>query len=238
MFDKELLKKLNDKDMRIYEFIISNKSKISRMSVRDIAEGVSISPASIVRFCKKLGYSGFNEFKYVFKQSMQEEMACDSYDINEIVDCLNKFKLDLYKEKFNEAVEMVKNADSVLFLGIGDSGLIGQYGARKFSSMGKFSTAINDPYYRINVLGDNYVAIALTVSGETVETIRLINECKQQNCKIITITTSMQSTASKMADVTIPYYINRTHLYKQELTSQAPTLVIIENLAKLCILDK
>ena len=149
------------------------------------------------------------------------------------VNCLKKLDNKIYHERINEAIVLLGNADMVLFLGIGDSGIIGQYGARRFSNYGKFAMAINDPYYQINIVGSNTVVVALSVSGETPELIREIHACKIKGCQVIGITSASQSTLAKISDVVIPYYIHIKKRGPVMFTSQAPALSIIENLATL-----
>lgn len=233
MFTGGILKKYNELDMKIYEFIIHNSLEVTYMSIRELAQAIPTSTASIIRFCKKNGYEGYNEFKYAFRSSMKQETVYRHYDHNEVIDCLKKLDNKIYHERVNEAIVLLGNADMVLFLGIGDSGIIGQYGARRFSSYGKFAMAINDPYYQINIVGSNTVVVALSVSGETPELIREIHACKIKGCQVIGITSASQSTLAKISDVVIPYYIHIKKRGPVMFTSQAPALSIIENLATL-----
>lgn len=233
MFTSEILKEFNDLDMKIYDYIIANSIEVTYMSIRELAKEIPTSTASIIRFCKKMGYDGFNDFKYAFRLSMKKDITYRNYDFNEVIDCLKKLDNDVYHHRINEAIILLGNADSVLFLGVGDSGIIGQYGARRFSSHGKFAMFINDPYYQINIMGSHTVAIALSISGETPELIREINDCKMKGCKIITITTASHSTLARISDVVIPYYIHIKKRGPVMFTSQVPALSIIENLATL-----
>lgn len=235
MFDEEEMKNFNQLELKIYEYIVNHELQLPYMSIRDLANEIPTSTTSILRFCKKLGYDGFKEFKYAYKRVMRENKNYKDYDFSEVVDCLRKFDSQYYQQLFNEAVIMLANAESILFLGIGDSGIAGQYGARRFSSYGKYASAINDPYYKINISGKKTVAIVLSVSGETPEVIRELQDCKRLGCQIIAITTTATSTIAKLSDITIPYYINRRNISQIEMTSQIPALSIVENLAKMCL---
>ncbi|GMG64414.1 MurR/RpiR family transcriptional regulator GlvR [Tetragenococcus halophilus] len=56
----------------LLEYIISAKSKIIYMQATELASNTYTSPASITRLSKKLGFSGFNEFKFFLKQEVNE----------------------------------------------------------------------------------------------------------------------------------------------------------------------
>ncbi|MBM6841008.1 MurR/RpiR family transcriptional regulator [[Clostridium] spiroforme] len=83
MFTGEILKKYNELDMKIYEFIIHNSLEVTYMSIRELAQAIPTSTASIIRFCKKNGYEGYNEFKYAFRSSMKQETVYRHYDHND-----------------------------------------------------------------------------------------------------------------------------------------------------------
>ncbi len=235
MFDEEQVKTFNQLELKIYEYIINHELQLPYMSIRDLANEIPTSTTSILRFCHKIGYEGFKEFKYAYKRTLRNETNFKDYDFLEVINCLRKFDTDYYQKLFNEAVIMLANADTILFLGIGDSGIVGQYGARRFSNYGKYASAINDPYYKIQFPGETAVVIALSVSGETKEVIRELQACKRLGSQIIAITTTTTSTIARMSDLTIPYYINRKKVMNIEMTSQVPAISIIENLAKMCL---
>lgn len=231
MFTKEQMKQFNTLDMKIYEYMITHELEFPYMSIREFADEVSTSTASILRFCRKWGYDGFKELKYVFKNDLKEKALLKKYDFAEIVHCIEKLDSPFYREKFNEAIMMIGNADIILFMGIGDSGIIAEYGARCFTNYGKLSVSIKDPYFKVAFSGENCVVIALSVSGETVEIIHLAKGCKESGAKIITISATENNTLSKLSDLVIPYYINRRRVDDRELTSQIPTMSIIEKIA-------
>lgn len=129
---------------------------------------------------------------------------------------------------------MIRRARRVIFVGIGTSGILGRYGARFFSNVGKFTQSIDDPNYPIqeDMLEDT-VIIALSVSGETEEIIRMIHEFKQHNCEILSITNKNSSTLAKISDKNLSYFVSeQTVRGDLNITTQVPVLFLIETLAK------
>ncbi|MCF0114907.1 MAG: MurR/RpiR family transcriptional regulator [Erysipelotrichaceae bacterium] len=61
---------LTPNEVIIYEYMIENELKIPHMSLEQLANATYLSTASIVRFAQKLGYTGYNQFKYAYKQHM------------------------------------------------------------------------------------------------------------------------------------------------------------------------
>ena len=131
------------------------------------------------------------------------------------------------------AAAMIAKMERVLFVGIGTSGHMGQYGARCFTNIGKFSLCISDPFYPINMQeAESTVAIVMSVSGESSQTVKIVNGLKRSNCKIISITNTENCTISKLSDINISYYITmRQDEEHTDYTSQVPAVSIIEALA-------
>ncbi|MDQ7096652.1 MurR/RpiR family transcriptional regulator [Desulfosporosinus sp. PR] len=54
---------LTNIEKKIVDYIIKNESEIIWYTLTDLAEKIRASEAAIIRTCKKLGYTGFQEFK-------------------------------------------------------------------------------------------------------------------------------------------------------------------------------
>jgi DNA-binding MurR/RpiR family transcriptional regulator len=50
-------------EKRIADYILQNLTEISKISIKDLAQKTYSSHSAIIRLCKKLGYTGFREFK-------------------------------------------------------------------------------------------------------------------------------------------------------------------------------
>jgi DNA-binding MurR/RpiR family transcriptional regulator len=138
-----------------------------------------------------------------------------------------------FTQKLEEAASIVAEADTVIFIGIGSSGILAEYGARYFSSLGKFSMYIKDPFMPIHANLNNSITIALSVSGEGNYTISHIHQLKEKGSKILSITNNRQSTIAKLADVNISYYVAEEFVAHSNVTTQIPVIYILEEMARL-----
>jgi DNA-binding MurR/RpiR family transcriptional regulator len=137
------------------------------------------------------------------------------------------------EEKITEAASLVSKVDNVIFIGIGSSGILAEYGARYFSSLGKFSMYIKDPHFPIHSkFRYNSVTIALSVSGENHFTVTHLNQLKQEGSKIISITNNKLSTIAKISDINIPYYVTEEFFGEANITTQVPVVYILESMAR------
>lgn len=235
MFEYEQIKQLNDLEMLVYDYVMKNKKQVTFMTVRELAGAVHVSTSTVIRFCKKLGYEGYTEFRIKFKLYLNEVKGKKpQQDIDELLHYFQGVNTPVFEEKIRQAVELIQCAKNIIFVGIGTSGAIGKYGARYFSNLRKYSQYIDDPYYP--VLEDMYeatVVIALSVSGETLDTIQLVNRFKEHNSQVIAITNKASSTLSKLADLTLSYFVSEEVTQdKYNITTQVPVIFLIEAIGK------
>ena len=105
-----------------------NRKKVMYMRIRELADEAHVSTTTILRFCKKLKCEGFSEFKVRFKMYIEEEnIKKVSDDASEIVNFLKGIDNSDLDYKLDRLCNMVKNANTVIFVGIGSSGILCKY---------------------------------------------------------------------------------------------------------------
>lgn len=62
--------KMTPIEKKISEYISLHRDQIVHMSVKELADSIRVSKASIVRFCQHLGIKGFREFKVTLLQEL------------------------------------------------------------------------------------------------------------------------------------------------------------------------
>ena len=238
MFSYEVLQSYNDLEMLVYNYVMEHKEEVKYMTIRELSEAVHVSTSTIIRFCKKTGCEGYSEFKVQFKLFLKEEkenrtkLMMDSGK-DEIMYFLHTATSTEYEESIVEVTRVVQGAGQLIFVGIGTSGILGKYGARYFSNIGKYSQHIEDPYYPITKDMESTVVIALSESGETEQTLKLAERFKRHNCKIISITNGSSSTLAKMSDYNLAYFVSKRLIQDEyNITTQIPVLYLLETIAR------
>lgn len=234
MFSYNKIQSLNELELSLYNYIMKNSEKVAYMRIRELAKEAHVSTTTILRFCKKLDCEGFTEFKLKFKMYLEESSRRELTDnTSMIIDFLKKSQAADYNYKLNRVCEEINNVENIIFVGIGFSGILSKYAARYFSAIGKRSIYIDDPFYPLPLdTSDDYVCIAVSISGETSEVIDNINKLKQKGSKIISITNNENSTLAKISDLNISYYVQQEKIGGFDITTQIPVLYIIEALGR------
>ncbi|MCM3217532.1 MurR/RpiR family transcriptional regulator [Niallia taxi] len=233
MFTREMVQTFNELEMILYNFITKNSDKVIYMRIRELSDQTHVSTSSILRFCRKLNCDGFSEFKVKLKlfldRNEQENLKSTKYYLSEFLERTMKGNFESHIQKM---AELVLRTDKIIFVGTGSSGILAEYGARYFSSLGKFSSYIKDPFYPINSKElKNSTSIILSVSGETDFTLNLANQLKMEGSNIVSITNNKNCQLAKISDINIAYYVTEVFLGDSNITSQMPVMYILEESA-------
>lgn len=236
MFNYDILQTYNDLEMLVYSYIMEHKDAVKYMTIRELAEATHVSTSTIIRFCKKTGCDGYAEFKLRFKQFLEEERKkhkVKDRGIDELMYFFHTTTSTEYEEKINDVVRHIQEAKRIVFIGIGTSGILGKYGARYFSNIGKYSQYIEDPYYPIHEELESAVVIALSESGETQQVVQMAERFKRHNAKICSITNGSTCTLAKISDYHLSYYVERYMVHDEyDITTQVPVLYLLETIGR------
>ena len=217
MFDLEKVQTLNELEMLVYHYVLEHLHQIPQQTIRQLATSCHVSTSTILRFCNKMGYAGYDATVHV-----------DAF--------LKKLNQETYYEMLRPAIQMIVQARHVAFTGIGTSGILGSYGSRYFANLNINSYSIADPFTPIPKRGfENTLALILSVSGETNEMIKQMTDFKTAGAKVLSITNNQHSTIARLADYNISYYMpdERSPFADKSVntTTQIPVIALIELLA-------
>ena len=215
---KESESRFTTTEKRIAEYIIGNKDATLRLSAKDLANEVNTSPAAIIRFSKKVGYSGFTELKLELAQDRSEEKNLDFDDVITASDSLDTmikkvayennstfektYKL-LNQTVFGEAVEKIKKAKKVYLVGLGGSGIVCEDLYQKFIRLGIDVVFYKDFHLLMSALtyaSKDDVCIALSYSGETKEVVNAQMHAMDRKASTIGISQLGNTSLSRYSD--------------------------------------
>ena len=207
-------------EKQIIKFLLDNMSDISNYSIHTLSKNVYASPASIVRFSKKLGYTGFKDLKnnliaesavkdYTLVEQSKEVSRYDSS--SDIIDKLkNKYILAIEETKqiidtktLEIVISLFKNAQQIYLFGIGSSFLIAKDFQQKMLRLGKSCHIIEDYHMQFlqskNVTSKD-IAFVFSYSGQTEEIYTCCENIKKNNATLVSITKFSNSKISKISD--------------------------------------
>lgn len=235
MFTAQQIQSLNELEREVYEYVMHNLSRVQYMRIRELAAESHVSTSTVLRFCNKMGCNGYAEFKLKLREycADQKNQTQLPDDVMEIIDFLKKTVTEDFDDRLEQLVEIMAHASNIFFVGSGMSGIVAKYGARYFSSIGKFCLYIDEPHYPTESrMLKNALAIVFSVSGESKDTISHLQRFKERGCTVVSVTNSENCTIARLSDYNVAYYITYRRLKVYDVTSQIPAMCIIEKLGK------
>lgn len=227
------IKLLNELEYQIYIYLVNNKERVASQKLKAVADSLHVSPSMVTRVLQKLGFEGFTQFKVQLRLQISQDYQVQEDGIDYLLDYFNKMKNPATVEPIKSAAILMREAREILFFGVGLSGAMGKYGSYLFNRNGIKSFPVEDFSHRFDIYDENTCVIVLTISGETREVLDQIKEIKQTGAKVVVIANSQNTTAGRLGDATISYYVpSSKNRYFYSDATQVPVMYIFETLIK------
>lgn len=234
-------------EQKVAEYIMKNPDKIPAMSIKEVATESKSSDASVLRFCKALGYSGYRGFIVdltlaIADNENSSELYTDIRPGDPVKSVIqNVFRNErqaltdteniLKTTEVEKAVSIINAASSVHFFGIGASGLICLDAVQKFRRIGVSSYAHTDFHDQLTnaaLLGSMDTCVLFTYSGKTKEIQLILKLLKTQNCKIIVVTKLRKTNLLKGADVYLNVLTREVTMRSGATSSRIAMLALVD----------
>lgn len=224
---------LSKSDNEILSYCIRNSATVSRMKVQEVAAALYTSPASIIRFCKKIGFSGFSEFKAQLRMETRQEETARKSQIRSIdfLKDIHKTTQLIQEDTIEQILELIHTKERIELYAVGSSRMVANEFTKRLQLLKKTAFCYDDSSL-MNIsakqVTENDLVIALSVSGETSLLIAAANMAKSKGATIISITNLGSNTLSDMADVNV--YVQSTRFSKAdiEVRSRVQLLILCE----------
>ncbi|MBQ8374047.1 MAG: MurR/RpiR family transcriptional regulator [Clostridia bacterium] len=218
VFDRiESLKSLATKtELKMIERIKTiPREEIIYMSITELAARLKVAEATFLRFCRKLEYRGFQDFKLSLSQELgSEDKGVTASPSKRIATSMVDAIMETYKQ-FNEedcrrAASYIFHANKVCVFGVGTSSIVPQMMKNRLVRTGLPVESCSDPHMQTIIasnLGEKDVMILVSVSGATKDIINLAEIAKRNGTPLIVLTNYSKSPLAKYAD--IPFFTCR-----------------------------
>ena len=242
---KLLYGQMGKAEKQIADWIESNPGKIISLSIVELAELCRCSEATIVRFSKRLGMSGFQELKIslasegggaaVNTHITAEDGAYQMYEkvCNDIYLSLEQTKKSLDPVALSRAAEAICSANKVDLYGLGNSASVALDGAHKFLRAGILAVSYSDNHMQViaaSQLKKGDVAIAVSHSGSSKDIVEALAIAKEKGAVTIAITNAGKSPVVKHSDFVLSTSSEETKYNILGLNSRLVQLAIIDAL--------
>ena len=239
---KILYDEMGKAEKRIADWLMENPGEILPLSIIDLAEKCGCSEATIVRFSKRLGFSGYQELKISLAQENNtttvstnitvDDSPKEIYDkvCNDIYCSLERTKKVLDNKALKEACEKITNANKIVIFGLGNSASIALDASHKLLRAGCNAFSYSDNHMQVIVashLTKDDVVIAISHSGSSKDIVEALKTAKQSGATTITITNCGKSPIQKFSDLVLHTASDETKYNILALNSRIAQLSIV-----------
>ncbi|WP_369713648.1 MurR/RpiR family transcriptional regulator [Leptotrichia sp. HSP-342] len=250
---REVYGELRKSEQKVADYVLQNKEKISIMGLEEVAKQSDVSTPTVIRFTKALGYDGFKEFKIELLKSLpqNDEIKNDKILLDLHVNKNDKLE-DLpikiiglsikaledtlkflnYKD-YRKAIELITNSNIIDIYGVGNSGSIGNDFMNKLTRVGINCRTYSDNHLQQLCachLTENDLAIAISHSGGTKDTIDALHIAKESGAKTLVLTNFKASKITKYADITLFTGDTEKTFYSETMSSRISQLALVDML--------
>ncbi|MFQ3452389.1 MurR/RpiR family transcriptional regulator [Bradyrhizobium sp. UFLA01-814] len=174
---------------RIAEYVLENPALVVRQTANELATATNSGPATVVRFCKVVGFDGFKEFKLALAGDLAARCLASAEgnadarantgltgELTErIVQAIQETQFVLDQAAVDRLANAMLSARRIDVYGSAVCGLVAQHLAFRLLRIGMPAHAIVDPVYAAYVatgLGPTSVVITVSDSRMVVEALK------------------------------------------------------------------
>lgn len=213
--------KLNENEQRLLNYFYENIKIINKLTIKKVCNDNYIVPNTLVRFCKKLGFSGYSEFKNLFhlqsnyKKIISEDTNLDT-QITKTKDIINLNTVDAITNS-------VFKANKIIIAAFGLNRNVANDLTEKFQMIGLnchtyIDTNVID--YNCSLLEKDDLLICFSIGGETKKILDCTNIAKSKGAITVSITGFSNNTLSKITDYQLYSMISKKNFNGIDLTSR------------------
>ena len=204
-------------ERKVADFILANPDEASHMVINEIARKAGVSVPSVTRLARKLGYSGFMDFRVSLASgsaTVNSDNVLPISSVDSDAELIKKLMIGhiravestlkvLDTEKFAEFANKIITANRVVWFGVGGCTNLACSLSNLLCYMGIDSIVINNRYIikrYAKKLGKNDVAAFLSRTGKTQVTLDALASAKEAGATTAFFTNLINSSGEDNAD--------------------------------------
>jgi len=238
---------LSPAEDRVAERVLADPRGTAAMTITELATAATTSETTVLRFCRRLGLSGYPRLRLALAEESAHPraLAASQTDISaadSIDDVVRKIALadasaveetaqQLDRDTLAQTAKTIDRAVRVDVYGHGASALVAADLQQKLHRIGCLAFAWNDPHLALTsaaLLGPRDIAIGISHSGTTRETIESIVTAKANGARTVAITNFPLSPLAQAADLVLTTAARETALRSGATASRIAALTVVD----------
>lgn len=238
---------LSPAEDRVAEVVLADARRAAGFTISELAAAAGTSETTVLRFCRRLGLTGYPRLRLALAEESAHPRSAvrDGTDISAtdtIDDIIAKVAFtnasaveetaqQLDRPSLADAASAVAKAGRVDIYGIGASAVVGTDLQQKLHRIGVVAFAWNDPHLSLTsatLLGRGDVALGISHSGTTAETIESLATARSTGATTVAITNFPLSRLAVEADLLLTTAARETSLRSGATASRIAALTVVD----------
>ncbi|MEV6242559.1 MurR/RpiR family transcriptional regulator [Lentzea sp. NPDC051838] len=246
---RSLLPGLARAEQRVAKVVLENPATVAHRSITEVAEQAGTSETTVTRFCKAIGVGGYPELRIALAADTARSQARANHDMggdigpgDDLKQVVGKVafadaraveetaeQLDI--ESLDKVVQAVAGARRVDVYGFGASAFVAFDLQQKLHRIGLTCFAWNDTHIALTsaaVLTPADVAVGISHTGSTVETVEALRVAKEAGATTVALTNFPRSPITEVADLVLTTAARETTFRSGAMASRIAQLTVID----------
>jgi DNA-binding MurR/RpiR family transcriptional regulator len=236
---------------RVADRVLADPAAAARATIVELAERSGTSPATVTRFCRALGFEGYSELRLAIAgetgraaraagwsvdigreiqptdpldRVLGQVMAADTRAMHDTVALLDLAQVAM-------AADAIARAARTDIYGASGSALVGAELQLSLHRIGVAAWAWTDVHSGLAsaaVLAPGDVAVGISHSGHTRETIEMLAEAGSRGATTVALTSFPRSQLAEVADLVLATATQATTFRPDALSARHPQLVVLD----------
>ena len=242
---------LRPSEARIARLLLADPAGTAGLSIAQVAELADTSTTSVIRFCKRIGYDSYRDLRIdLTREATRESIGADAQlvdtkDIDRddsLDDVVAKIALNetlsiadtaqnLDLDSLAKAIEALLGARRIDVFGVGASSVVRLDLQQKLTRIGLTTLGWDDAHSAwtsASVLDADCVAVAITHSGATSDTLTYVKLAAKAGATTIVITNFEQSPVAQAADIVLTTAARENSFRSGALGSRIAQLMVVD----------
>jgi RpiR family carbohydrate utilization transcriptional regulator len=240
---------LHPAERRVLEIVLEQPKRILQLPIAELALLADVSEGTVIRFCYAVGCKGYQALKLALAADLAQPTLVLQEDItladaaDPMVVAQKVFASDMLalqdtlklidSRTFARSVKAIEEASELALFAVGSSQAVAADAAGRFLRIGHRAQAPQDAHTQLviaSLLPSSAVAIAISHSGASTETVECMALAKRRRATTIAVTASHPSPLTAHADIVLLTKSSETRYREEALASRIAQLSLLDSI--------
>lgn len=236
---------LTKSEQKVADYVLAHMEETIYLTVTELAEKVGVGETTVLRFCRRIGYKGYQAFKMALTQEVAKQshesldQEGDWSELQRIIQNSTQSSIQALQETakridetaLEQAIQLILQQQRIVIYGSSMSGNTAADARNKFLRIGIVAEVYADAHLQAMsaaTLTEHDLAIGISITGSTKDTMDALQIAKENGAKIIALTHARRSPIADISDVVLLTAGRETPLQGGSMGAKISQLLVID----------